>query len=65
MGWELGMKTSLIGAYLLALGAGSALAADLPTVKAPPPVYPLVLKQTSRGRTFAAVATMPEFSRTA
>ena len=35
------MKASLIGAYLLALGAGSALAADLPTVKAPPPVYPL------------------------
>ena len=35
------MNRSLIGAYLFALGAGSALAADLPTVKAPPVVYPL------------------------
>jgi opacity protein-like surface antigen len=35
------MKTSLIGTCLLILGAGSALAADLPTVKAPSPVYPL------------------------
>ena len=35
------MKTSTIGAYLLTLGASSALAADLPTVKAPPVVYPL------------------------
>jgi outer membrane immunogenic protein len=34
------MKTTLVGAWLLALGAGSALAADLPTVKASPPVYP-------------------------
>jgi hypothetical protein len=40
-GWELGMKTILFGAYLIALGAGSALAANLPTGKAPPPVYPL------------------------
>ena len=42
VGSELGMKTSLIGVYLLAFGASSALAADLPTVKSPPPpVHPL------------------------
>ena len=33
------MRAKLIGASLLAVSAGSALAADLPSVKAPPPLY--------------------------
>lgn len=32
-------KITAIGAFALALAAGSALAADLPTLKGPPPVY--------------------------